>query len=204
MSTFHIVYMLLWGSLSIAAVIIALWHRRDFPWDHYRRFLAEPWRLVTGLAGWGGIALIAPYTGDCTWDYVDASLMAWGTWLTAPFSVGVLYRALRGRERRGWLVYVAIIAWLFSASWCYDGYLVLRDGWYPETWYSNLVASSILYAAGGLMWSLAWTPEAGGHFAFMRPGWPRPEARVPMVRIIMLCLPFMAAVAIPIAWIFLI
>ena len=203
MSSFHIAYMVVWGILSVAALAVGLLHRREFPWGRYLGFLTEPWRLVTFMAGWAGIALMAPYTGDPTWDYVDASLMAWGTWLTGPLCVGVAYRALRGIERRGWLIYVSVIAWLFSASWCYDGYLVLRDGWYPETWYSNLAASTVLYAAGGLMWSLAWTPERRGHFAFVRPDWPRRDRNTAALRIALLTLPFMAAVALPLAWIFL-
>ncbi len=51
-------------------------------------------------------------------------------------------------------------------------YLLFRDGFYPVTWWANLVASSVLYLTAGLFWSLAWSPVAGGMFAFTQEGWP--------------------------------
>jgi hypothetical protein len=72
------------------------------------------------------------------------------TFATAPWSVGVLYLAARGQAPR-WKAFVAVCCWLFSASWSYDLYLVLRDGYYPLAWWSNLVLSSCLYASAGLL-----------------------------------------------------
>jgi hypothetical protein len=90
---------------------------------------------------------------------------------TAPWSVGTLYRWLQADAPRA-NASVAAVVWLFSASWAYDGYLLLRDGHYPATWLANLVASSCLYAAAGLMWNLDCDQERGVHLAFRRPDWP--------------------------------
>jgi hypothetical protein len=57
---------------------------------------------------------------------------------------------------------VALCLWLFSASWSYDLYLLLRDGSYPVTWLANLFASSLLYLSAGLFWNLHWTARTGG------------------------------------------
>jgi hypothetical protein len=34
------------------------------------------------------------------------------------------------------------------------GYLWMRDGHYPVTWWANLLASSVLYLCAGLFWNL--------------------------------------------------
>jgi hypothetical protein len=141
----------------------------------YWYFLAEPWKVLAFAAGASLITLVAPYTGDPTWDYVDGAFMSILCFATAPWVVGVLY--LRARGRAGWTeCYVATCAWLFSASWSYDIYLVWRDGIYPATWLPNLFASSLIYLCAGLFWNLEWQPGRGVIFSFMNADWPvRPE-----------------------------
>lgn len=137
----------------------------------YWRFLAEPWKLTAFAAGGLLITLVAPYTGDPTWDHVDGAFMSILCFTTAPWVVGVLYRLMRGKA--GWAEsYVAVCAWLFSASWSYDIYLVWRDGAYPATWLPNLFASSLIYLCAGLFWNLEWQPDRGVVFSFMRATWP--------------------------------
>ena len=69
---------------------------------------------------------------------------AYFRFLGAPWSSGTLYLAFRGRSgfRQA---YVAFCLWMFSASWSYDLYILLRDGEYPNTWLPNIAAASILY-----------------------------------------------------------
>jgi len=38
----------------------------------YGEFLLVPWRMTTFIIALLGIYVIAPYTGDPTWDYIDA------------------------------------------------------------------------------------------------------------------------------------
>ncbi len=68
---------------------------------------------------------------------------------------------------------------MFSGSWSYDLWLLVRDGAYPPTWAVNIVASSCLYLPAGMLWSLAWSPARGMHFAFSEAGWPKVAAPVP-------------------------
>ena len=77
----------------------------------------------------------------------------------------------------------AACAWLFSASWSYDIYLVWRNGDYPLTWYSNLFASSVIYLAAGLFWNLEWQRGRGVIFSFMREGWPSRPAESAFLRL---------------------
>jgi len=133
--------------------------------------LLQKWKLVAFIIALPGITAIAPYTGDPTWDYVDAILMSFLAYATAPWDVGILYRL--SRYQSSWYkLFIALCIWMFSVSWSYDAYLLLRDGMYPATWFSNLFASSILYCCAGLFWSLEWTKHRGVHFSFTESSWP--------------------------------
>lgn len=161
----------------------------------YLRSLLVPWKLVTFGLGAGFFVIAAPYTGDPTWDRVDGSLMSALTFLTAPWAVGALARAGRGLLPKR-QAFVALVAWLFSASWSYDGYLFLRDGRYPFTWWANLFASSGLYLAAGAMWSVTHVPKRGMVFDFMTGEWFRtPPASFRKVAPMVVVLAMIATVA---------
>jgi hypothetical protein len=166
--------------------------------SRYWRFLLKDWKIFTFLFASAGLIVIAPYTGDHTWDYVDASFMSILTFATAPWAVGTLYLAIRGKAMSA-KVYVAICIWMFSASWSYDLYLVVRDGAYPDTWLPNIFASSVLYVSGGLLWNLEWKRGRGVIFGFMEPGWPEVTDKREFRKIVWFALPFMILAAAMIA-----
>jgi hypothetical protein len=200
LTPFFIAYVAAWTAACVAAVVVYLRDIPAFAISHrdYWRFLGAPWKLATFAIATAGITLIAPYTGDPTWDYVDALLMSVLTFATAPWAIGVIWLALRGRMPLG-QAYVAACAWLFSASWCYDIYLVWRDGGYPATWLANLGASSTLYVTAGMLWNLEWRAGRGVVFGFMLDGWPAPAAERPgQHRIWWIALPLMLFAAIAI------
>ena len=120
------------------------------------------------------------------------------TFATAPWAVGTLYLAI---HRKATLVqiYVAICIWMFSASWSYDLYLVLRDGLYPITWLPNIFASSVLYVSAGLLWNLEWKEGRGVIFGFMEPDWPNPAHDLGFRKVFWFALPFMILVTLMIA-----
>jgi hypothetical protein len=168
----------------------------------YWRYLAVPWKVASFAVAAAGITLIAPHTGDPTWDYYDALLMSALTFTTAPWAVGTLWRVARGRAT--WAqAYVAACLMLLSASWCYDAYLLWRDGMYPITWFANLVASSILYLLAGMLWNLEWRPGRGATFGFLEADWPNPALRVEFRRLLLYALPLMllaCALILPFLW----
>lgn len=161
----------------------------------YRRFLGEPWKLVAFALGGGLITFIAPYTDDPTWDRVNGFFMSVLCFATAPWTVGVLYRAARRRAGAA-EVYVALCAWFLTASWSYDIYLFWRDGEYPLTWLPNLYASSLIYLCAGLFWNLEWRPDRGVIFSFMRPDWPAPSPSAAPLRLFFYAL----LLAVPALW----
>ena len=181
LETFFIGYIAAWSLASVIAAAL-VWRRpADFAiaGTRYRDYLTRRWKLATFTVAAIGITVIAPYTGDPTWEYYDAFIMSVLTFATAPWSIGTLYLFLR-RKTGAVSAYVALCAMLFSASWCYDIYLVVRDGMYPVTWWTNLAASSILYILAGMLWNLEWRAGRGAIFGFMEPGWPDPaHADVP-------------------------
>ena len=79
--------------------------------------------------------------------------MALLTFLTAPWSIGLIYQVLTGRRPLRYLV-VAIALLLFSSSWFYDSYLLWRDGVYTPRWSGNLILSPFIYVAAGMLWNL--------------------------------------------------
>ena len=91
----------------------------------YWRFLAKPWKVVTFVIATLFFTFAGRFTIDFTWDYVTGGMMSVLAYVTAPWAVAMIWR-LRNRFsiRLTWLV---ASVWLFSASWCYDLYLLWRD-----------------------------------------------------------------------------
>jgi len=185
MEPFFKIYIGVWSAACVLALLVFL--RRPalcaIGRPSYWVFLGEPWKLATFVAGAALITLVAPHTGDPTWDYYDGFFMSVFCFATAPWVAATLFFAARGRSTPAEL-YVACCAWLFSASWSYDIYLVWRDGQYPETWFANLFASSVIYLSAGLFWNLEWQRGRGVIFSFMREGWPSRPAESAFFRLV--------------------
>lgn len=166
---------------------------------NYIDFLFIPWKIITFIIAIVGITLVAPYTGDPTWDYIDAPLMSILTYLTAPWSTGIIYRVLSGRSSIKMAV-IALFLWMLSASWSYDFYLLWRDGSYPITWWTNLYASSLLYLSAGLFWNLEYDKYRGVIFSFENFTYPVKPINTQFTKIFWYCLPFMTLVTICIGY----
>ena len=140
-----------------------------------------PWKVAIFLIALAEMVAVAPYSGDPTWDHFDSFFMSVLTFAGAPWAVGSLFRWFKGKSKKPWRqAYVALCVWLFTVSWSYDLYILIRDGRYPAEWLANMVASSTLYIPAGLLWNLAWTEGKGVSFAFMEEDWPStPEEKHP-------------------------
>lgn len=173
MTDYLLIYISCWLFFCLINGGLLYWTPERYSITHrdYWNFLLTPWKCITFVIAASGLVLVAPYTGDPTWDYIDASIMALLTFFTAPWVVGTLYLNLCGRQSIDRQTSLAICLWMFSASWSYDGYLLLRDGMYPETWQVNIYASSVLYFSAGFLWNLDNRPNRGVIFAFMAPIW---------------------------------
>lgn len=168
-------YLAAWGTACVAAIVLLVRRPADFALASpaYWRYLLQPWKGVTFLIAAAGLTLMAPYTGDPTWDYIDAPMMALLTFATAPWAVGEVYLAAR-RMRFSKQTFVAAY------------------GAYPPTWFANLAASSILYLLAGMLWSLEWRAGRGAVFGFMTQDWPNPAGGASFGRLAWFALPIMA------------
>ena len=78
MTKFFIFYMIGWSSASLAALYLMIRHRASIDLLHlgYWRFLLQKWKVITFVIAAVALTAIAPYAGDPTWDYIDASFMS--------------------------------------------------------------------------------------------------------------------------------
>jgi len=194
------IYLTSYSLACLVAVALMFRERRSLVLlqKKYRQYLSSRWKLLTFAIAAISMTVMAPYTGDPTWDYIDASFMSILTFLTAPWSVGTLFLAVR-RQAKLTHVYIAICVWMFSASWSYDAYILVRDGYYPGTWAPNIILSSILYFAAGLMWNLQRKEGRGVIFGFMAPGWPDTMYELGFRQVMWFALPLMILVTAMIA-----
>ena len=204
MAPFFRIYIFCWAAACFVALSLFIKERETIGLNRgeYWRFIFKPWRLLTFATACLSMIVIAPHTGDPTWDYFDAFFMSALTYLTSPWAIGTIYNAVR-RKLKPSHAFIAFCVWMFSASWSYDLYLVLRDGGYPSTWFSNIIASSVLYISAGLFWSLDWIQGRGVTFAFLENNWPYPTSQSSFSKIGWYALPFMALVSFLILYFFL-
>jgi hypothetical protein len=193
-------YLVAWLLACLLALVLYLRDRSGYIISRrdYWRFLAAPWKLATFAIAATGMVVIAPYTGDPTWDYFDAGFMSLFCFATSPWAVGVMYRAMR-RQSHWREIYVAACAWMFTVSWSYDLYMLIKTGMYPITWLSNIFLSSILYILAGMLWSLEYQTGRGVIFGFMRADWPNAAGSAAFGKIFWYTLPFMILVTILVA-----
>ncbi len=199
MEPFFKYYIAAWVTGCVIALAIVWRNPKQFAITTraYRRFLFVPWKLATFAVAAIGLTVVAPYTGDPTWDYIDAAFMSVLTFFGAPWVIGVLYLSAKRKLLLPQL-YVALCLWMFSTSWSYDLYLLLRDGKYTELWLINIPTSSILYISAGLLWNLDWRKGRGATFAFMEKKWL--VASTAFKRIFWFALPFMVIAAVAVIY----
>jgi len=143
----------------------------------YWVFLTMPWKLAIFLPAFIFVTFAGRFTDDETWDVITGGGMAVLTFLTAPWCLGMVYQVQAGWSPPRYLLVAAGLL-LFSSSWYYDGYLLLRDGSYTTRWWSNLMLSPIIYVAAGLLWNLEARGRFGVRLGFVRGDWPdRPSDR---------------------------
>lgn len=195
MSEIYLTYLLCWGSACIVAIVLMIKRRKNIELFHraYWLGLAQGWKVITFLIAASLLTVVAPYTIDPTWDYIDALFMSILTYTTAPWAVSTLYLALQ-RKRKFDSIFIAVCIWMFSVSWSYDAYILLRDGNYPPTWLPNIFLSSIMYLAAGLFWSLEYVADRGVIFGFMQKNWPHAPSYSKFSRIVWYTLPFIILV----------
>lgn len=110
-------YIMGWSIACAAAAGLAITKRDAIreTLQGYGAFLSKPWKLGTFLVAVSTMMVMAPWTGDPTWDWFDAGFMGLFTFLSAPWSIAMIWRVGTKREPV-WLLYIVACVWMFSAS----------------------------------------------------------------------------------------
>jgi hypothetical protein len=160
-------------------------------WRRYWRFLTIPWKVTIFVPAFVFVTFAGRFTDDETWDSITGGGMSVLTYLSAPWCLGVLFQCVTGqRPKRYYLVALALL--LFSSSWFYDGYLLLRDGAYTSRWWSNLMLSPIIYVTAGVLWNLEAQAATVISLGFLRHDWPSPSPDRRLWPILVASIPLMA------------
>jgi hypothetical protein len=201
-SPFFVRYIAIWISFCVVAIFILMrdWKRLLPMWREYLSFLFVPWKLCLFVPAFLFVTFVGRYTNDETWDLVTGSGMATLTFLTAPWSIGLVYQVLVGRRPLRYLV-VAMALLLFSSSWFYDSYLLWRDGFYTPRWAGNLMLSPFIYVAAGMLWNLE-AKDSGDFrdgrefcFSFVRADWPSRPADTRFGPLVLVSIPLIVIAA---------
>jgi hypothetical protein len=190
-------YLAAWASFCLLAVGIILYDRKAIvpEWRKYVAFISVRWKLMLFAPALIFVTFAGRFTDDETWDVVTGGGMSILTYLTAPWSIGLFYQALKGRRPRRHLI-VALALCLFASSWFYDGYLLWRDGQYTERWLGNLMLSPTIYASAGVLWNLeARRPGGGFTLSFLRSNWPEPPVDSRFRPLALICIPLILIAA---------
>ena len=183
-------YFTAWLIILTIAVFVSIKNKSSHEIYHrnYWQFLFEPWKITTFLIATFFITSAAPYSGDPTWDYADSIIISVLTYVLAPWTVGAIYRSFKFKQLNSKL-FTAIV-YFFIPCWVYDAYIFIKDGYYPITWFTNVIISSGIVLTAGLYWNLRNT-EKGTDFAVRDPDWPeRTHSSVKKMMVPMLILMF--------------
>jgi hypothetical protein len=200
LSPFHLRYVAGWVSFCLLALLLAIRDGKALipEWRLYRTLLGVRWKLVVFLPAILFVTFAGRFTDDETWDFVSGGGMAVLTFLTAPWALGVIYKVMVGKRPVRWLL-LAAAAWLFSSSWFYDGYLLLRDGVYTPRWLGDLMLSPIIYLCAGLLANLEDGRGEGVRvfLAFRRADWPAAPAHADFsLLMFVICVPLIVVAAV--------
>jgi hypothetical protein len=170
-TSFLVGYVVAWSVFCLAALVLAIATVR-VPIADAVAFLRVPWKVALFVPAIVFVTFAGRFTDDETWDVVSGGGMSVLTVGTAWWSIGTAVRVFR-RLRPAREIVVALAVMLFSSSWFYDGYLLLRDGAYTQRWLGNLMLSPTIYLCAGLVANFE-TRDGKLALAFTREDWPRP------------------------------
>jgi len=100
LTTFFYIYIAAWVTACVIAIVFAVQNShtiilfKESYWD----FLLVKWKLTTFIIATTAFVILAPYTGDPTWDYYDAAFMSILTFMTAPWSIATIFRFIKRKE----------------------------------------------------------------------------------------------------------
>lgn len=123
-----------------------------WPDKSYARELIRPWKIFSFCISMSWLLYGALFYEVQDWD-VGVTLMMGGlTYLLAPWSVYIIFYAIRYRQKNWYLhIIAALVAWLLVVDWSYILYhTIMKNQTFRE---DNFYASTPLYFMAGIIWS---------------------------------------------------
>lgn len=122
-----------------------------WPDKSYARELVRPWKLFSFCISISLLLCGALYFEIQDWDVGVTLLMGGLTYLLAPWSVYIIFSAIRYRPKN-WYFHIisALIAWLFVVDWVYMLYHTIVGNQTLRE--ANFYASTPIYFMAGIVW----------------------------------------------------
>ena len=97
MEDYRFLYLSVWIAFLVfsAGIVTKNWSHFKSETLKYWPYITTKWKLVTFAISVTFVSFAGPYTYDPTWDFVSGFGMSLLTYLTAPWSVGVIYQFIK-------------------------------------------------------------------------------------------------------------
>ncbi len=94
--SFLTVYIITWMMTTLLMGVLVFLHRLTLTYfsRKYWRHLGQLWKIISFLMAMILLSAISIIANDPTWDIPESIIMVTLTFLTAPWAVGIIYRAV--------------------------------------------------------------------------------------------------------------
>lgn len=117
----------------------------------FARELVRPWKLFTFGISMSWLLYGALFYNVQDWDVGVTLLMGILTYLLAPWSVYIIYSAIKYRPKHWYFhIMTALVAWLFVVDWIYMLYHTIMGNQTLRE--ANFYTSTPLYFMAGIVW----------------------------------------------------
>lgn len=158
-------YILAYSLLMLISIFLIFKNRLKYNLftKQYWLFIFTPSRVLIYIIGSLALIIPVPLLKLHSWDYPIAVFQPLFSYLTAPWAVGVFYRAIKGQNKID-EIFIAICMMLFAGSWSVELYLVFRDGFYMPDWLVNIPIGIFCYILVGILWNIEYKNGKGSLF----------------------------------------
>ena len=148
-------YMLAYSLCLLTSIGLIIKNRVEYNLftKDYWRFIFTPTKFTIYIIGTLGLIIPVPFLNYHSWDYPIAVFQPILAYLTAPWSIGVLYRMIKGTIKFS-EIFIAYCMMLFAGSWSVELYLIFRDGYYMPDWIINIPIGICCYLLVGFLWNI--------------------------------------------------
>ena len=167
-------YLITWSLLTTIWFFLLIKYKNNillFSKEYYN-FIFIKWKVIIFFIAFILLCIIANLWLDPTWDIPETIIMSALTYITAPYSIWIIFRYIKWLNKKFYELYIAIILLFFTSAWIYDLYAMLFLLWeYPLTAFSNLLLSPFIYLFAWMIWNLWYSKKDWIIFLYDKKNW---------------------------------